>query len=109
MLLSNLKKWSRAIPTVSSFLTKAPINNVSKNLIKFTPQVDNFFLQTKSLSFTSQEFFGCFKLKERGPCLPHKGKSRFNSAKRREKRKASHYKLPNHKGLLRRLRIVNSE
>ncbi len=107
MLLSNLKKWSRAIPAVSNVLTKGQANNLSKGFLNVAPIVNSFFLQQKSLNYTATENFGSlFKIKELKPCLPHKGKSGNNSAKRRIKRKAKKYVLPSHKGLIARIRVV---
>ena len=61
----------------------------------------------KSILSINQQFFSLYSSKTRGPCLPHRTKSRFNSPKRRRMRKASSYKLGNHRGLLKRIKIVN--
>ena len=64
-------------------------------------------LQFRTLTYGGNEFFGAlFKKKSCGPCLPHKTKSKFNSQKRRPKRRAMNYRLTNHRGLLKRIRIV---
>jgi len=106
-MLSNLKKWSQAIPTISSFLTKAPTKNLSRGFLNLAPTTNSFFLQTKSLSFLRNENFGAlFKIRKAGPCLSHRGRSKKNSPKRRQKRRAKQYRLPLHQGLMKRIRVV---
>ena len=46
------------------------------------------------------------KRKFRKGTLPHKNRSKFNSPKKRRAFKIRHYSMPNHKGLLKRIRIV---
>lgn len=70
--------------------------------INLTPSFD-----IKSMLSINHQYFSLYNKKTRGPCLPHRTKSRFNSPKKRRMIKASAYKLGNHRGLLKRIRIVN--
>jgi hypothetical protein len=59
-----------------------------------------------SLAYLQNQSMSYFRMKRRKGCLNHKGKSKFNSLKRRSKRKNNFPKLHNHNGLLHRVRIV---
>ena len=106
MLLSNLKKWSKAIPTVSNFINNGSANNFSKTLTTFALKPDFNLFQTKSLYFARSECFSIFKKVQRGPSLSHKGKSKWNNLKRRSRHRSIAYKLPNHNGMVARVKIV---
>ena len=50
--------------------------------------------------------YGYFKLRRPKGQLSHKGKSSSNSPKKQSKRRVGSYRMPNHNGLLKRIRIV---
>ena len=52
--------------------------------------------------------YGCFKLRRPKGQLSHKGKSSSNNPKKQSKRRVGTYRLPNHNGLLKRIRIVTT-
>ncbi len=106
-MLSNLTKWSRVIPTFSSSVNRGIANNFSKVFLNLAPKTENYLFQTKSLFTQRNESFGLLKIKKAGPCLPHRGRSKFNSLKRRNFRRPKKFLLHTHAGLLKRIRIVN--
>lgn len=98
--VANFLKFSKTT------LYKNPASTVNVFTSAFKLNHGNPF-QFKSLTCVNSEFFGImYKKKHCGPCLPHKTKSKFNSPKRRPKRRAMNYRLTNHRGLLKRIRIV---
>lgn len=108
MLLSNLKKWSKVVPTISNFVVNGTTNTVPKALAKFTFHAEPAFLQYRSLYFARNDYFSLFRKVQKGPSLAHKGKSRWNNLKRRSRHRAIAYKLPNHNGMAARVKIVFS-
>lgn len=107
MFLSNLRKWSRTIPTISTVFTGGQINAVPKFLAGLTPKLEVLAPQAKTLYFARTECFSLFRpFKKQRLGLSHKGKGKSNSMKKRSRRKVGSYKLPSHNGLLHRIRIV---
>jgi hypothetical protein len=96
---------SRFLGFSKGLLAKTPTAPINPYIAMCRPVVPTGFT-LKSLTYSSCEFFSLYSAKRYKPCLPHKFRNKLTSPKKRSKRKATNYKLTNHRGLLKRIKIV---